>query len=154
MKKIIFLVFILVLVYLIMPVKTLIISGNKTAVFSVDDDFEFKISFIHSVELCRWIEIYRVEGNEIHLIETLTKSAGWGLPSTGNFSFKVVNGEGWMSYKMDRRFKSITISTSKFNNYELIFDNKTLKLDVFGKLVTIEVKSLPRFALWGWNIGS
>jgi len=65
----------------------------------VRDGITFKIHFIHSVELTRWVEIFEIKGRMLHL-KTLTNSAGWALPSTatlGNFSFKeVVMGEdGW-----------------------------------------------------------
>jgi hypothetical protein len=148
-----------IVIYFLSPLQVLEISGvsgNKKELIPVKDKTTFEISFIHSVELSRWVEIYEVNGTTLHLKKTLTKSAGWGLPSTtssGDFSFEEVNGEGWMAYYLDRDFKSLTISTYSINDYILQIGDTRVALENFGKLVTVKVKTIPRHEYWRWKIG-
>ncbi len=145
------------LTYSLSPLEVLEVSGEaKKELIPVRDGTTFEISFIHSVELSRWVEIYEVRGTMLHLKKTLTKSAGWGLPSTaspGNFSFEEINGEGWMAYYLDRNFESLTISTYSINDYILQIGDTRVALDDFGRLVTVEVKKVPRYEYWRWKIG-
>lgn len=132
------------------------VSGDRKELIPVRDKTTFEISFIHSVELSRWVEIYEVNGTTLHLKKTLTKSAGWGLPSTaspGNFSFEEINGEGWMAYYLDRDFNSLTISTYSINDYILQIGDTRVVLENFGNLVTVKVKTIPRYEYWRWKIG-
>ena len=149
---------VVILMYSLTPLQVLEISGESGRdLIPVEDKTTFEISFIHSVELSRWVEIYEVNGTMLHLIKTLTKSAGWGLPSTaspGNFSFEEINGEGWMAYHLDRNFESLTISTSSINDYILQIGDTRVALEKFGKLVTVKVKSIPRYEYWRWKIGT
>ncbi len=114
---------------------TLIIDGkNKTEEFLLKNGEIIELSFVHSVELSRWIEIYEVHPNCLVLIEAKTKSFGWGLPFSGNFSFE----DGWMVFKMDRKFRELRISTSNLNDYTLKIEGKVIKLDRFGDLITLK----------------
>ncbi len=151
------LLFSLFIAYASLPVNVLEISGSEgRELIPVENRTTFEISFIHSVELSRWIEIYEVDGAVLHLKKTLTKSAGWGLPSTpssGNFSFEDVDGEGWMAYYLDRELESLTISTYSINDYILQIGDNRLVLEKFGRLVTIKVKTIPRYEYWRWKVG-
>lgn len=144
-------IFIAVLIIFLSPVQVIEISGNRTVLIPVSDHRKFEISFIHSVELCRWIEIYEVREGKIHLIKTLTRSAGWGLPSTGNFSFEVINGEEWMVYYLDREFDDIPISTDPVNDYTLTVGDTVLKLASLGKRIDIKIVAIPSIQYWGWK---
>lgn len=160
---------IVLVIYSLSPLKVLEISGKsgrsgesgeyrnvKKELIPVRDKITFEISFIHSVELSRWVEIYEVNGTMLHLKKSLTKSAGWGLPSTpssGNFTFEEVNGEEWMAYYLDRNLDSLTISTYSINDYIMQIGDTRVALENFGKLVTIKVKSIPRYEYWRWKIG-
>ena len=146
------------LMYSLTPLQVLEISGmSGRRLIPVEDKTTFEISFIHSVELSRWVEIYEVNGTMLHLKKTLTKSAGWGLPSTaspGNFSFEEINGERWMAYYLDRNFESLTISTYSINDYILQIGDTRVALEKFGKFVTVKVKSIPHYEYWRWKIGT
>jgi hypothetical protein len=152
MKVILILASIFILIALI-PVKVLEISGNNGyELVRVENGERIEISFIHSVELCRWIEIYSVDGNKLHLKKTLTKSAGWGLPSTENFSFEEYGGEEWLGYTVERIIPSLTISTHPMNDYILHVNQKTFSLEKFGKMVNIKIKSIPLLEYWRWSV--
>ncbi|AEA46473.1 DUF1850 domain-containing protein [Archaeoglobus veneficus] len=124
------------------PVKVLMVEGKNTTVIAVKDGDEVKISFIHSVELCPWVEIYVIEGNNLTLVKTLTQSAGWGLPSTeNNFSFQEIDGQKWMVYEIHRTFSSLKISTSPINNYTISVNGKVLKFS--NGFITVSIKNIP-----------
>ncbi len=131
------------------------IRGEEgSTILKVNEGEKINLSFIHSVELFRWTEIYQVEDEELILIESLTKSCGWGLPSVGkNFSFKEVGGETWMAFEMRRPLKSLLISTAPINDYTLTLNRRVIKLGKFGKLVEIRVKKLNllKFLLLKWK---
>jgi len=113
---------------------TLIIDGeNKTEEFLVRNGDAIELSFVHSVELSRWIEVYKVHPNHLVLIKAKTKSFGWGLPFNGNFSFE----DDWMVFGMNRKFRELKISTSNLNDYTLKIKGKVIKLDDFGDLITL-----------------
>ncbi len=116
---------------------TLIIEGkNGVDALLLKNGEIVELSFVHSVELSRWVEVYEIHPNRLILIEAKTKSFGWGLPYNGNFSFE----DGWMVFRMHRTFRELRISTSDINDYTLIVGGKILKLDSFGDLVTIRPK--------------
>jgi len=128
----------------IFPVDALVIQGDKdSTALKVNSNESVSLSFIHSVELSRWIEIYKIDDDRLVLTESLTKSCGWGLPSTEeNFSFKEIDGETWMSFEMQRPVDSLVISTNPINDYILTVNNDVIELENFGKFVEIKVERI------------
>jgi|Deesub1362B_J571_1020462.scaffolds.fasta_scaffold00165_18 hypothetical protein len=121
----------------------LVISGeDKKCVVPISENEVFSVSFIHSVELSREIDFYRVDNGSIKLFKTLVKSAGWGLPSTENFSVTIYKGEGWFEYRIERDIGILKISTTQFNRYLVETQNFKISLGQFGKNVEIKTKSI------------
>jgi hypothetical protein len=117
------------------------ISGeNKTCYIPVMEKEVVSVSFIHSVELSKEIDFYRIENNSLVLFKTLTKSAGWGLPSTEkNFSTVEYKGEKWFQFGILRNISVLRISVNPFNHYTVETGKYMINLDDLGKTVTLKV---------------
>ncbi|AGK61909.1 hypothetical protein Asulf_01943 [Archaeoglobus sulfaticallidus PM70-1] len=146
MRKYLLLLFIIVISPLLisqyMPKSVYLhITGeNKECFFPIKDNETLSISFIHSVELTREIDFYRVEGNSFILFKTLTKTAGWGLPSTEkNFSITTYKGEEWFEYRIIRYLKAIEILGYPLNKYSLETENYSINLTEFGNRLRIDI---------------
>ncbi len=136
------LIIMLLLFFALMVYQTpyLVISGNKKeCAIQISKGDVISVSFIHSVELFREIDFYRVEDNSLKLFKTLVKSAGWGLPSTEkNFSSE----KGWLEYRIERDVGVLRISLDPFNRYTLKIGELNLSLDGFGKYVELRVEKM------------
>ncbi len=127
----------------------LIISGSeKECAVPVSEGDVIAVSFIHSVELFREVDLYRVENNSLKLFKTLVKSAGWGLPSTEkNFSSE----KGWLEYRIERDVGVLRISLDPFNRYTLKVGEMNLSLDEFGKYVELRVEKMNPISAAFWR---
>lgn len=79
--------------------------------FIKNDDFScyfkentLKLSWIHSVELSRWIETYQITDEGFHLVGSQFKTYGAGTPDAGKL---ISTKEGWISYEVDRLLPTI-----------------------------------------------
>ncbi|WP_202318828.1 DUF1850 domain-containing protein [Archaeoglobus neptunius] len=134
----------------------LMISGNKGECFvSVAEGDTFTVSFIHSVELSKEIDFFKIVSGSIKLEKTLVKSSGWGLPSTEkNFSIASYKGEEWFEYKIERDIGTLKISTSPVNDYRLEIGALNISLGGFGRDIEVKIVRLnPAMAMLGrcWN---
>lgn len=123
----------------------LIIEGDKGSnIIKVNGNETIELSFIHSVELSRWIQIYKIVNNKLFLVRSLTKSCGWGLPSVGeDFSFEEIDGETWMVFQPRRYIEyPYMIGTDAINDFTLTTDDKTIKLERYGSVVAIKVEKI------------
>jgi len=141
-KKVIVLIFVALIVSLIISFfqeTYLQVSGERDSCLIPSPDY-FSVSFIHSVELSKEIDFYRICDTSILLYKTLVKSAGWGLPSTEkNFSIVRYKGDEWFEYKIERHIDVIRIATSPFNKFTLESGNLNISLEKFGDIVEIRV---------------
>ena len=136
---------ILLLIALTIPSKdVVIIEGKQKVVIETDS---FSITYIHSVELFRCVELYEVKNGRLILTKTLTKSFGWGLPSEGNVTLE----KDWFVYSINRTFKQIEVSTYKINDYTLEFKRKSIKLSHFGDRVLIRAEKINLLEFWRWK---
>jgi len=143
-NKIVLLILIalIILSALLIPSKTvLMISGKKNALFCCD---RFNITYIHSVELFRCVDIYEIKDGRLILTGSVTESFGWGLPSSENVS---IEEEGFL-FKMNRSFESIEVVTDEINDYTLEFDGKSIKLTPFGRRVLIKPEKVNLISYW------
>lgn len=123
----------------------LIVEGNRGSdVIKVNENETIELSFIHSAELSPWIQIYKIVDNKLFLVKSLTKSSGWGLPSVGeDFSLEEIAGETWMAFHMWREIECpYLIGTDPINDFTLTIDDKTIKLEQYGRVVAIRVKKI------------
>ncbi|MCX8125903.1 MAG: DUF1850 domain-containing protein, partial [Dehalococcoidia bacterium] len=105
-------------------------------------------SFMHSVEKSRVVELYRMDKRGLVLYEARTKSSGWGLPSSEpGYSMKRIGGETWFVFDVVRPVTELVIATDPVNDYTLRVGDRTLKLEDFGRQVTIEGKRFYRIGL-------
>lgn len=110
----------------------LLISGSESCILPAKN---FSVSFIHSVELSEEVDFYYVQNGEIYLYKTLVRSAGWGLPSTENFT---TTDEGF-EYAIKRHIGVLRISTNPLNHYTVEVDERSISLDKFGSYLEIKV---------------
>ncbi|WP_290598223.1 MULTISPECIES: DUF1850 domain-containing protein [unclassified Archaeoglobus] len=124
------------------------VSGERGSCIIPSSDFS--VSFVHSVELSKEIDFYRVCETSLFLYKTLVKSAGWGLPSTEkNFSIVRYKGDEWFEYRIKRHVDVLRISTSPVNRFTLESDNLNISLEKFGDFVEIRVvKKNPLMAMF------
>ena len=142
-KVIVLLIFVALIAFslIILPFQKtyLQISVDRESCLIPSPDY-FSVSFIHSVELSKEIDFYRVCDTSISLYKTLVKSAGWGLPSTEkNFSIVRYKGDEWFEYRIERRLDVLRIATSPFNRFALEGGSFNISLDKFGGIVEIRV---------------
>lgn len=123
----------------------LIIEGNKGSnMIKISENETIELSFIHSVELSPWIQIYKIVNNKLFLAKSLTKSCGWGLPSVGeDFSLEEIAGETWMAFHVWREIECpYLIGTDPINDFTLMIDDKAIKLEQYGRVVAIKIKKI------------
>ncbi len=129
----------IVFVYVLSSYNIVTVEGDeKGLVLILKDGDVLQIKFIHSVELVDYIEVYEVRDGYLILKCAKTESLGWGIPYDGNFSFE----DGYLTYRYNKSFKEIYISTSEINDYTLTVDGKSIKLGEFGKTVRLGVDDL------------
>lgn len=97
-----------------------------------------QLTFIHSVELTPVIEIYRVQDDGLVLVETRSRSFGWGLPSSEpGYRQVTVDNQIWFAFTLERRIGVLRIITDPANDYTLHAAGAMVKLADFGRSVMI-----------------
>jgi len=124
LKAIISFILILMLIY---PLNVLVASDYKSGeilkIWILTED-NFKISYIHSVELTEVEEYYEIKGKYIILKETTFRSYGAGLPSTTEYDFEQTK-DGFRIYNIDKKLEELVYRTGAVRaNHKLIINNK------------------------------
>lgn len=136
-------------------------TGEKLAVFSIEDVKEFTIEYIHSVDRQPVWEQFRIDNNrEIVLEKTGFKMLGAGMasfPDEGTLVYE----DGWNIIKdLSRPLDVIHLRVGYTSDPAIVVNNQELKLSQFniqGELVLIEVEEITRgnlikegvISLWG-----
>jgi|SRR6056297_324433 len=132
MKKYIFIVLILVFLSFVtsIPVLTLEHFQKDSVImtFKVDEDDEFIVKWIHSVELTPWEEIFRIDSeNKIILDRTRFQQFGAGVP---DFAGKTVEiKDGYITYgEINQEIPLLPYGISDFAKHTFVFKNKEYEL--------------------------
>ncbi len=89
---------------------------------------EFKVRWMHSVELQPWEEIFRIgEEYDIVLDRTRFKSFGAGVPDSAGKKTEIKNGYVVFS-GIDKKIVNLRYGVSDFSKHRFYFKNKELKL--------------------------
>jgi hypothetical protein len=128
--------------YVLFEEQFLVIEGeNGSCALPVKENDVVSVSFIHSVELSRTIDFYKIKRGYFLLFKTLTKTAGWGLPSTEkNFSTTIYDGEEWFEFGIERKIESFIISTHPINQYIIKVESKEIKYGKLVKTITLKIE--------------
>ncbi|MDW7667636.1 MAG: DUF1850 domain-containing protein [Bacillota bacterium] len=125
MKKIILIGLILILlsIFINVPVLTLEHFQNESIImtFEVDENDEFIVKWIHSVELTPWEEIFRIGSeNEIILDRTRFQQFGAGVP---DFAGKTVEiKDGYITYgEINQKIPLLPYGISSFAKHTFVF---------------------------------
>ncbi|MDI9471434.1 MAG: DUF1850 domain-containing protein [Tissierellia bacterium] len=109
---------------------------------------EFTVTFTHSVELTEVREIYRLESNDIYLVETVFSSYGAGLPSTTSYPFEMTE-DGFRIYDMHQKMDPLVYRTGAARaNHRLVLGNRDIPFLEFSQPaegVCFETKRIPLF---------
>ena len=127
----ILLIFIILSFYIIkIPVLTLEHFQKNKILYSfyINENDEFLVKWIHSVELTPWEEIFKISKNkEIILDRTRFKQFGAGVPDKANG--KIIYKNGYIIYdNINRKISLIPYGISKLAKHTFIIKNKTIKL--------------------------
>src|SRR6056297_1362795 len=132
MKKYIFIVLILILLSFLINVPVLTLEHfQKDSIimtFKVDENDEFIVKWIHSVELTPWEEIFRIDSeNNIILDRTRFQQFGAGVP---DFAGKTVEGkDGYITYgEINQKMPLLPYGISDFAEHTFVFRDKEYKL--------------------------
>ncbi len=125
MKKFIFIGLILILlsIFINVPVLTLEHFQDESIImtFKVDENDEFIVKWIHSVELTPWEEIFRIGSeNEIILDRTRFQQFGAGVP---DFAGKTVEiKDGYITYgEINQKIPLLPYGISNFAKHTFVF---------------------------------
>ncbi len=150
---VIFIFFIVVGIFLLMPTKVLLAQDYKTGEYlkswKVKDGESFTVEYIHSVQLTPVTETYSIDGNNIILNETGFKSYGAGLPSTTPYKFEM-NSTGFRIYDINQLMDYLVYRTgAERANHKLIYRNKNYEFLSFSKPrtgVQLKIKDMKIFS--------
>ena len=99
----------------------------------VDQGQEFTIKYTHSVEKSPVTETYKIDGDDIILLETTFKSFGAGLPATTPYTFEIVD-DTFRIYDIDEKMKSVMYRTgAEIANHEVLIGDESYSFLSFSK---------------------
>ena|SRR5660397_129139 len=132
MKKFIFigLIIVLLTVFINVPVLTLehFQEDKIIMTFKVDEDDEFIVKWIHSVELTPWEEIFRIDSeNNMILDRTRFQQFGAGVP---DFAGKTVEiKDGYITYgEINQKMPLLPYGISAFAEHTFVFKDTDYEL--------------------------
>ncbi len=137
----------IVLLFLIWPVKGIAISTEKDQLFFFPEQapYEFAIIYDHSVMRTEVKDVFTIEEGEILLLRTEYESFGAGLPSEAFENFTKVDGR-YINEGINVRLPEIRMRTGKTTNHRLIYNEETtISFDEYletGSLLLIEEKTI------------
>lgn len=113
-KRIIILLFIIISIISIFPIKVLIANDYRTENYikswRIKSQDKFIIEYTHSVERSPVTEIYIINDNSIILLESYFHSLGAGLPATTPYSFEITD-EGFRIYDVNKEIEYLVYRT-------------------------------------------
>ncbi|HOS70277.1 MAG TPA: DUF1850 domain-containing protein [Bacillota bacterium] len=137
MKKLIYTVFLLLLIIIILNVPVLnrfTISNGKTGEIAYIDKIEnvreFAVSFRHSVNRTLVNEFIRIEGEMFVVYKTTFYSYGAGMPEYDANSKQIITiTDGIVQIEnIDRKLDSFTYMVGTYADHTLSYKDKTIKL--------------------------
>lgn len=135
MSKLLKIVCILVIIIILIisiniPVLVLEDTSNSNIIYisNVAADDEFKMKWMHSVELQPWEEIFKIDKDlNIVLDRTRFKSFGAGVPDYGGNKTELK--DGYVTFSgIDKPIKDLQYGISNFAKHTFYFKNMELKL--------------------------
>jgi hypothetical protein len=117
----------------------LTVEGEKGALsIAVPANDIIQLTFMHSVELSPVVESYRVEPGGLVMVETRSRTFGWGLPSSEpGYHQIMVDNQTWFAFSLERKVGELRVITDAVNDYTLNTGGVTVKLADFGRSVRI-----------------
>ncbi len=132
MKKYIFIVLILILLSFLINIPVLTLEHfQKDSIimtFKVDENDEFIVKWIHSVELTPWEEIFRIDSeNNIILDRTRFQQFGAGVPDFAGKTVEVK--DGYITYgEINQKMPLLPYGISDFAKHTFVFKSKEYEL--------------------------
>lgn len=135
--KIFFLLIFFIAIYLAYPVKVLETKNYKTGEYvkswKVKDGETFYVEHTHSVQLTPVTEKYRIDGEDIVLLEAKFHSYGAGLPATTPYDFELVE-DGFRIYNINTVMDNLVYRAGATRaNHRIIIHDKLYKFLDFSK---------------------
>lgn len=132
MKKRYVLVMISIFLLFGIRIEMLMVENEKNELYlKWNENENFSLSWVHSVEKERWIEYFKLKEEEVVLIGTKFKTFGAGVPS--NFRESEIK-DGWVVVKdLNRKMSRLNIRASGNTEHELIYGDKTFVLSKKGE---------------------
>lgn len=137
----------IVLLFLIWPVKGIAISTENGLLFFFPEQgpYELAIIYDHSVMRSEVKDVFTIEEGEILLLRTEYQSFGAGLPTEAFENFTKVDGR-YINEGINIRLPEIRMRTGRTTNHRLIYnENAEISLDDHletGSLLLIEERTM------------
>lgn len=115
------------------------VEGEKGAFsVAVAENDVIQLTYIHSVELSPVVETYRIERGGLVMVETRTRSSGYGLPSSEpGYRRVTVDNQTWFAFSLERKVGELKLITDPVNDYTLHAAGVTVPLSDFGRFIRI-----------------
>ncbi|TDS87321.1 DUF1850 domain-containing protein [Nesterenkonia aurantiaca] len=97
-------------------------SGEVYAELDISEDSEITHSWIHSIELSRWTDVYRLSGNSLVLVATRFSEYGAGMPMDEG-DLRIEDGQIIIE-NIDREFDAIRWIHSHRVDYRIGIDGQ------------------------------
>ena len=143
---------IILIIILSLPIKVLLASDYKTEDYikswKIKDGDIFLVEHTHSVQLTTVSEMYKIDGQDIILVESNFHSLGAGLPATTPYKFELTEG-GLRIYDINQVMEYLVYRAGAVRaNHRLIYNDKQYNFLDFTEArtgVKFSINRMPYF---------
>ncbi len=151
-------IFIRIILYFVWPMTVLVArhypDNNILYYFKVNKNSQIGIIYTHSVEKTETSEWYKIEGDDLILMEQRFKSQGAGLPSDSIYKFEK-NKDGYRLYDINVKMNNVIYRTGQIiANHKVSIDGKIKEFLTFSKpgdAVIFNVENISNYEIFKWR---